>query len=251
MLSSVRGTSTYRGPEDRSAGYRTRILLTIVIAFLVWYRLFTFFVAAGVRVEADGMEPTVSSGDALIVSRMGYGLPLPFTDARIGGEHPRPDDIVVFTPNEVRPAPSILRAADGIVRLLSFERLSLRNLHGRDWEPGTRIARVIAGPGDTVSMEAWHYRVRPDAGNTIRTDLDERDGAVRIQRPETQIAPDMFVPLSGNMSPITLAEDEFWLAGDNRGRAFDSNHTGPVSLSQIHARVVFRFRPLPRFGGLR
>lgn len=251
MLSSVRGTSTYRGPEDRSAGYRARILLTIVIVFLVVYRLFTFFIAASVRVEADSMEPTVSAGDGLIVSRMSYGLPLPFTDARIGGSRPGNDDIVVFTPNEVRPAPAILRAADGIVRLLSFERLSLRNLHGRDWEPGTRIARVIAGPGDTVFMEAWRYRVQPEAGNTSRPDLDERDGAVRMQRPETRIAPDAVVPLSGNMPAVTLAEDEFWLAGDNRGQAFDSTHTGPVSLSQIHARVVFRFRPLPRFGGLR
>ncbi|MFP4508960.1 MAG: signal peptidase I [Spirochaetaceae bacterium] len=251
MLSSVRGTSTYRGPEDHSAGHRIRILLTILIVFLVWYRLFTFFFAAGVRVEADGMEPTISAGDGLIVSRMSYGLPLPFTDARIGEADPEYDDLVVFTPNEVRPAPAILRAADGIVRLLSFERLTLRNLHGREWEPGTRVARVIAGPGDTVFMESWHYRVQPEGSNTSRPDLDERDGSVRMQRPETRIPPDVVVPLSGNMSAVTLADDEFWLAGDNRGRAFDSVHTGPVSRSQIHARVVFRFRPLPRFGGLR
>lgn len=250
MMNSIRGGSSYRGPEERSAGYRLRILLSIIVIFLVWYRLFTFFFVAGVQVESTGMEPTIGQGDGLIVSRVHFGLPLPFTSARIGGSSPTRDDIVVFTPNEVRPAPALLRAADGIVRLVSFERLSLRGLHGYPWEPGSRVARVIAGPGDTVQMSEWFYQVQPAGSTGMIPDLDERDGAVRIQRPQTRIET-LSVPLSGTMAPQTLGENEFWLAGDNRGRAFDSLHTGPVTRNQIHARVVFRFRPLPRFGGIR
>ncbi len=251
MIHSVRSTGSYRGPEDRSAGNRIRVLLTVIIIFLVWYRLFTFFFAAGVRVESVGMEPTVTQGDGLLASRISLGLPLPFTDSRLGGSGPARDDIVVFTPNEVRPEPAVLRAADGIVRLLSFERLSLRGLHGREWEPGTRIARVIAGPGDTVSMVQWHYRVQRAGSTSSSSDIDERDGAVRVHRPGFAFDTDVVLPLSGNMAPRTLEANEYWLAGDNRGRAFDSLHTGPVSGEQIHARVVFRFTPLPRFGGIR
>jgi signal peptidase I len=45
-----------------------------------------------------------------------------------------------------------------------------------------------------------------------------------------------------------VAEDHYYLLGDNRGRSTDSRVWGDVHRRHIQGRIVFRFWPLPSFG---
>lgn len=49
---------------------------------------------------------------------------------------------------------------------------------------------------------------------------------------------------------VTLAEDQYFFMGDNRGNSTDSRIIGPVSKSDILSKDIFTILPLDRFGAL-
>jgi signal peptidase I len=89
------------------------------------------------------------------------------------------------------------------------------------------IKRVIGEPGDTVE---WR-----DHQLYLNEHLVEED---YINEPCTSCPNETWV----------LAADEYFAMGDNRNHSRDSRVFGPVPISHIVGRVVFRYWPLPRIG---
>lgn len=83
----------------------------------------------------------------------------------------------------------------------------------------TIIKRVIALPGDTVAI----------ANNTVY-----RNG---IPQSEDYIPQ---VVSMGDMAPITLQENMYFVMGDNRDNSLDSRVIGPVSREEIRYRVPLK-----------
>ncbi len=249
-MGTIRHTRTYRGPEEHALSRRLRRFLTFLVVFLAFHHALSFFLISSVRVGGEGMLPELARDDRVFVSQAAYGVPVPLTRSRIGMATPDRGDVVLYEPPFARRPPFALRAADQVVRFISAQRLGLLNAFGEAWEGSETIGRVVAMPGDTVSMDEYYISVITPGGQRVR-DIDERDGSVRVIRPQ---APDGFpdsAPLTGFMQPRVLGEDEYWIVGDNRGARLSSLHFGPVSATDIRARVTFRFFPLPRFGGVR
>lgn len=89
------------------------------------------------------------------------------------------------------------------------------------------IKRVIGLPGETITYDGKHIYVNGKLTDESFTydscDLDE----------ETE----EFV-MSMLKGSITLGDDEYFLAGDNRGNSTDSRAYGAVKGSMIHGRVI-------------
>jgi len=81
------------------------------------------------------------------------------------------------------------------------------------------VKRVVAGPGDTISM--FRGQVIRN-GHYLREDIPQE-----LSRSDT--FPD-----------YTLAGDEYFVLGDNRRVSIDSREFGPVSRDQVVGRVLFR-----------
>lgn len=225
-------------------------MLTLIVLFLFFHHAVSFFLVAGIRVQGDGMAPALSPGDRLFVSRAAYGVPLPFTDARIGSAEPERGDVVLFDPPYSREVPTFVRLADQVMRIVTLQRFGFSPRDSAPWEGTEAAGRIIAVPGDTVEATDYAFKVTTSAGAEI-PDIDARDGSVLIQRSEQPEGFPSEAPLSGTMDPVQLGQDEYWIAGDSRGAALSSMHFGPVDRSSIRSRIVFRFFPLPRFGGVR
>lgn len=88
------------------------------------------------------------------------------------------------------------------------------------------VKRVVAGPGDHVSIVAGHV---------IRNGVREPDPYTR----PCGAAPDCDFPV-----PITIPPGEWFLLGDNRGESDDSRFWGPVPA----AWIVGEARPCQRVG---
>ncbi len=249
-MSTIRHTRTYRGPEEHSLSRRLRRFLTLLLLFLAFHHALSFFLISSVRVGGEGMLPELARNDRVLVSRAAYGLPVPLLRSRIGGGAAQHGDVVLYDPPFARRPPFALRAADQVIRFVSAQRLGLLQAYGEAWEGSEAIGRVVAVPGDTVSMDEYYISVITPEGQRVR-DIDERDGSVRIIRPRVPDSLPDSAPLTGSMQPRVLGEDEYWIVGDNRGARLSSLHFGPVSATDIRARVTFRFFPLPRFGGVR
>ena len=97
-------------------------------------------------------------------------------------------------------------------------------------QPGVMlIKRVVGLPGETVEL---HNQTISINGNA----LDE----VYVKEPcRINRCAD---------SAWTLAENEYFMMGDNRNNSRDSRRFGPVPLNKIVGQVVFRYWPLATVG---
>jgi signal peptidase I len=195
-------------------------------------------------VPSGSMEPTILTGDRIIVNKLAYGLRLPLTMKWITRwSDPKPGDVVIlFGPK------------DG-VRL---------------------VKRVVGKPGDTIELRdgVVHINGTPleytdftdeqrngiwhgvKAGREFKTEKlgDHPHTVARLTAIPTE---DPTRPGSGarrTMSPVTLGPDQFWVMGDNRDQSNDSRYYGPVNRGVIVGRssyIAFSVDPgyyyLPRF----
>jgi signal peptidase I len=94
------------------------------------------------------------------------------------------------------------------------------------------IKRVIAVGGQTVDIQDGSVVVNG-------APLDEAYVHGKVTDPGT-------VPL-----PITLADDQVWLMGDNRPNSGDSRFMGPIDESMVRGRAFSIYWPIDRISALR
>ncbi len=87
------------------------------------------------------------------------------------------------------------------------------------------IKRVVGLPGDTVEIRQGQVFVN---GNELKAPARHGDS-------------------HDSYGPVTLAEDTFFVLGDNRDNSNDSRAFGPAPRDVIKGRVWVRYWPLTRF----
>lgn len=87
------------------------------------------------------------------------------------------------------------------------------------------VKRIVALPGDVVRYGTCNILVTTGTGQKIEDS-----------------EPTMACHDRDDFRQIVLPEGMYFVAGDNRGNSLDSRVFGPVSKSQIHARVLAQLR---------
>jgi signal peptidase I len=87
------------------------------------------------------------------------------------------------------------------------------------------VKRIVAVPGDVVRYSTCNILVITETGQEVKG--TEPTMACRDQ---------------SDFKQIVLPEGMYFVAGDNRGNSLDSRIFGPVSKSQIHAKVLAQVR---------
>ena len=216
--SDERGSLTIENPgasvqekDESSGGILWEVTETLVLALLIFLAVRT--VVLNFRVDGLSMEPTLNTGEMLLVNRQMYSHfdlnqvlnVLPFVDRE--GEHefypfhpPQRGDIVVFDP----PIGAVEKPY---------------------------IKRVIALPGETVSI---------------------RDGAVfvdgaRLDEPYLGVTATRW-PGRPDEYELLVPEDHVFVLGDNRNNSTDSRSFGPVDEDAIIGRAWIAYWPADLFG---
>lgn len=94
------------------------------------------------------------------------------------------------------------------------------------------IKRVIALPGERFEIKEGIVYINGQALSENYLPVDSLTNA----DPETEY------------SDIVLAEDEYFVLGDNRSVSKDSRRIGPINKDQIIGKLLFRFYPFDSFG---
>lgn len=102
---------------------------------------------------------------------------------------------------------------------------------GREYPDDYYVKRIIGLPGETIQIMDDQIYVD---GEVLEENYGKTDS----------ISPGIA------QEPITLAEDEIFVMGDNRDISSDSRDelVGPVNLDKIGGKVVLRIYPFNRFG---
>ena len=189
------------------------LALALALAIQAW-------VIKPYQIPSESMEPTLDVGQRVLVNRFIYN----FSDPSIG-------DIVVFHP----PAGADNGTECGL------------KVHGREpTEVGMAcpkptaaessqnfIKRIVAGPGDTLSVKDGH----PVVNGVEKTDepyIIACGGSEACNLPRT----------------ITIPKDHYFMMGDNRGASDDSRFWGPVPRDWIIGEAFATYWPPDRIGTL-
>jgi signal peptidase I len=159
------------------------------------------------QIPSGSMEPTLEIGERVIVNRLGTH----FGDPEIG-------DIVVFHP-PVGPRCGASHPNHQVCAKPASE----------DTETNF-IKRVVAGPGDRLSIHDGHPVV-----NGVEA---KEDFAVPCRDASQCDFP----------KPITIPDDYYFMMGDNRPSSEDSRFWGPVPQDWIIGQAVVSYWPPDRIG---
>ncbi len=186
----------------------------LLLAFTLALFLRTFFVGF-YRISTGSMAPSLRIGDFVWVSKISYGLKIPFTHARVLESLPAKGDLVLFKypdqPNAVH------------------------------------IKRVIGLPGDNIYIHHQQVLVNDRAFQLEPLDASQFTdvpGAEFMQFYRESNGDRrylvMFAPSetkSKEVGPLVVPPGEIFVMGDNRDASDDSRYWGTVPMSHVEAKM--------------
>ncbi|BFM22524.1 signal peptidase I [Gilvimarinus japonicus] len=175
-------------------------LLLMLLAMTV----FRTAVADWNYVPSGSMEPTITPGDVLVVSKLSYGPSVPFTSSRLFsiGE-PQRGDIITFYPSHTDQC---------------------------------LVKRVVGVPGDRLRIQGRDLWINgKKLQQTALSDnlLQESSG---IKPHKIKISGSRGLPtIEGE---IRVPDGQYFVMGDHRNNSYDSRYWGFVDQSQVVGKVV-------------
>jgi signal peptidase I len=172
------------------------------------------------RIPSGSMEPTLAIGQRVLVNRIGMN----FGDPHVG-------EIAVFHPpknaeqQQCGQTPRPPGAACSVAEPAE--------------DSGTNfIKRIVAGPGDEISIREGHVFRKARGKSTF---VAEHDSYIKpctaVTRPECNFP-----------TPITIPAGHWFMMGDNRGESDDSRFWGPVPTGWIVGGAIATYWPPDRIG---
>jgi signal peptidase I len=191
-------------------------LVVIVVLAIGLALLIQAFVVKPYQIPSGSMEPTLDIGQRVLVDRVSYD----FGDPEIG-------DIVVFHPPEGAvdgdPSCGVAKSADEVCPQPVAQ------------ESDTNfIKRIVAGPGDTLSIKDGH---------PVVNGVEAKEGFVR------ECGTEAGTPCNFPRT-ITIPPNDYFMMGDNRATSDDSRFWGPVPSDWIIGEAFFTYWPPDRIGFL-
>jgi signal peptidase I len=238
-----RNPAKFSYAEQKTKRHRFRkALFWILIFVLIYHALCSFFFSVRV-LENDTMRPGLTPGDRFVLSSFSLyrllenrGLPGPRLSLKRG-------NIVLVDMSLGEPGKLLLDVLDGALRFFTAQRVSLNN-RGEHFY----LKRVIALPGDEVSMTNFVVRIRPKDQPYALTEYEVSGQEYVLNIPQIPALWDDSLPFSGNMDRIILGEGECFVLSDDRSNTNDSRTWGPIPIRKLAGRVLFRYWPPRRLG---
>ena len=195
------------------------VIIAIVLALLV-----RFYLGTPTVVKQPSMRTTLEPGDRLILSRW---------TRTVNGDYKKGDiitfeapSVAVMLPYDVdmsKPVAIYNYNPEGFSEKLSYYVLELNKV--------SYIKRVIGLPGDHVKIEDSTVYINGKAIDEPYLDNVRTDGKI--------------------YKDVTVPEGYLYVMGDNREHSTDSRDFGCVPIDKVESKLLLRFWPLNKFGGVK
>ena len=201
-----------------STGVGAVVELLVIVALAIGLALgIQAFVVKPYQIPSESMVPTLEVHQRVLVNRLTYKL----------GADPSPGDVVVFHP----PVTAETGYTGGPQCTAPREQGQVCPVNDPRESEENFIKRVVAGPGDTITIEKGIPIVN---GEPFTGDWETRP--------------------CGNLGgcdfaqPMTVPPDHYFMMGDNRGSSDDSRYWGPVPRDWIIGSAIATYWPPDRVG---
>ena len=218
-----------------------RILLILLALYLLYNTITALFFSVWV-LHNDSMQPGLRSGDRLLTA----STVLPSLIAAIKQTDEafpfKRGNIVLVDTRQGESGNWFFAVADNLLRFFTAQQVTLRS------QEYLYVKRLIALPGDEISMIDFVLRVQPADSSYTLTEFELSERPYYPAIPQVPALWDSALPFSGYMDPRVLGPGEYFVVSDDRGNTGDSRTWGPISAKEIIGRPVFRFWPPARIG---
>ena len=201
------------------AEYLQLIVSVVVIVFVVRSFIFEPF-----RIPSPSMDPTLKTGDYVIVSKFSYGFgrqsifDIPLINDRILWREPKRGNVVVFADPITPRTKKLIKRVVGVSGDVIEVRDSLLYING------VAAERDYIGPGSSnADIET--------SGNFYTETFESQNGKDHEHVIWDKYPNAMF----DNFGPYTVPEDHLFFMGDNRDNSSDSRSS---SLRAVHRKFV-------------
>lgn len=204
----------------------------IVLLFFVVVTLFMTFVLFPVTNKSDSMSPDIPSGTCEFVSPL--------------LKNPGRGDVILLSHYEDAPLGPVAQIIKHLALFVSM----------RKWQPfeespvaGTRpvIRRVVGMPGDTIYIDRYVVFIKPAGGEHFLTEFEVTESKYNAKILVPPALWDSDFGAKASIEPVTLADDEYFVLGDDRLSSSDSRIWGPVKRSSIVGKVLMLYFPFGKF----
>jgi len=226
----------YSYTAQRNQQYRLIKFLFIFIFLYILYNCLTAFFFSVWVIDNDTMQPGINSGDRILFTS--FVTP---SWARKNDQNNylfKRGSIVLIDTGKYKDKKLPLRIIDGIVRFFSLQRTSIFSGKKQYY-----IKRVIALPGDEITMSNYVFKVKAAGSAYSLTEFELSERPYQPFIPRISELWDASIPFSGNMDTIIMGPDECFVISDDRSNTNDSRTWGTVPTSLITAKALLRFWP--------
>jgi len=216
-----------------------KYILGFFILYIVYNCISAFFFSVWV-IDNNTMQPQLNKGDHLIFSSF---IP-PWNKKNDINSLPfKRGSIVLVDMRHYRDKKLPLRILDGFVRFFTMQKISIFSGEGQYY-----VKRVIALPGDEISMSNYIFRVKAAGTQYELTEFELSERTYHPAMPQTSELWDDSIPFSGSMDKIILGPNECFVVSDDRSNTNDSRTWGVISPSVISAKALMRIWPINKIG---
>lgn len=238
---ALRYYRSYRpeGPLKKTLNFILRLLLGVFIL----YQLFTAFAFQSYSSNLPDMKnahfiatPFLSGPEIRLIN---YRFP--------SLKDPERGDLVLVETGKGRDLPWYALAVNSVTRFFTLNRFTAFSDESVYFGTRLQLMRVLGIPGDSVKLEEFRVRIRPEGQNAFLDEFGLIKKEYVLDLPVQGDRTDRSLPFSGNQPVLSLDEGEYLLLPDDRSGAASSGGWTVRKEEQVMSRVLFAYWPRLKF----
>jgi len=233
----------YSFAAQKRERYRLLRIILILLAMYILFNIISAFLFSSWVLHNNTMQPGLLPGDRFVV--ISNALPSLFAKLRRNDSQApfNRGNIVIIDHGKGEKRNGFLTVADSFIRFFTAQRVSIFYRDNYIY-----AKRLVALPGDEISMTNFVLRVKPSGSSFTLTEFELSEKPYYPGIPQMPALWDDSLPFSGNMDPVILGPNECFVVSDDRSATGDSRTWGPIPVNYITGRPVFRYWPFTRIG---
>lgn len=212
---------------------RRRFLFICLYAFTLFFVInfsITYFIFPA-RQASVSMIPDISENSLVMLSPLAKKI--------------ERGNVVMLYPKKRENLSKIQKLVNLTVRFFTAQQISL---YEKNNFPGTnyQLRRIVGLPGDSIYMRDYVLYVKPAGTKHYLTEFEITDKPYNVTFFTAPPDWDSYIGVKGSFDEIVLADDEYFVLGDNRKSSDDSRLYGMVKKADIRAKALFCYFPFDK-----